>query len=91
MDYEANGIELLRDDFEKLEEEDMPTDEEVERRKAEEIRKGIITAKYAQKKQDIREHTARLRKQIEVLEDNIQRNNALIDDVVERQWKEIYG
>ena len=91
MNYEANGLELLRDDFEKLEEEDMPTDEEVERMRLEKIRKESIHAKYAKKKQDIREHTARLRKQIEVLEDNIQRNNALMDDITNMEWKEIYN
>ena len=91
MNYEANGMELIKGDFENLQEEDLPSDEDTEYMRLEKIRKEAVHDKYAQKKQDIRDHTARLRKQIELLEDNVRRNNALIDDVCENEWKEIYG
>jgi hypothetical protein len=69
----------------------IPTDEEKEYLRLEKIRKESVHAKYETKKEEVRKHTWDLRKQIALLEDNVKRNNALLDDMHENMWREIYG
>lgn len=69
---------------------DMPTDETMAFLKACEDRKNKIHLHYGSRKIAIREHTKRLRQQIINLEENIQRNNAMLDSINDNEWKEIY-
>ncbi len=96
---EKSGLQQI---FDESGEEDygdvIPTDDDTKYLNSEELRKATIHAKYDSQKDKIRNHTndlkekiEKLKKETELLEDNVKRNDMFILDICDKEWKEIWG